>query len=487
MLQSFVETPTPSDWAAFKSNTHRVQELDLRSWRTKDGRLSQRALGDIAQTRPDMVIFPHLRQLRTRIKDLTPLFMTVSVSELCVQVELHETASNRRIFQAMVARVQEYLPGLKKLRIDSRPNHARFEEQLPMLFNVLPKLAIVLIPCQVLSPATLQSLSSLRDLTRLYVETKVSEPVVLKKMEDATGLETADVPLRSGAFPALRYFGCCFLSIDSSLRLLLHEHFPCATLTGLWVCFTYGGGRDSAVVKVFLESVCSHLKSLEMLSIRFSELIITESGPSDEGEEQPLQFKDIATFLDMRTLTGFSVEHPCPIRMTEEDAYAVAIGGRRFTEIWLSPAPRWPSACPLLPLRTLALFAASCPRLRRLGLCLDCTTPAEMPADGIKLCRVVELFVGDSLVIAHKRRMFKTWFPIARYLASILPPGCRVRASSGPLRADPDNPSRWVRPGRWLREQYPYIEEAWVAISQMTKVIQEVRMRMSEESIVWSG
>lgn len=475
--QVFRETPSPYAWSLFQSNRHRVRELDIRA-PGGQMRISARAMGDIAQTRPDFIIFPFLRRLRSSARQLTPLLMSPSVVDLWVDMEAMDPCGDMSDIRTLVDRICIYFPQLETLHIDSGPRFHRCGENMIRLFDCLVHLREVVLPGQVITPELLCCLSQLPELIDLQVSTSPRNSIILADASEASSLDWEDVMLFSGAFPKLRRFTSCFLSTVPSIRTFTHVQFPAHILTDVALEFAYGLGKECEGLKVFMDAVAPHFLALESLSIRFSELMLL-SGGTTATTPQCLHFADICGFLHFPSLTSFSIDHPCPIRMSEDDAYTVAMQGRRFEEIFLSATPRWADSSALLRLSALIPFATYCPRLRRLGLCMDCSAPCRSPPEGAKFVRIIELHVGESLVSSQRRRMYTEWITVARYLAGILTFNCKIVASLGGSQIR----SSGTALRGWKHEDYPFLGEAWTAIAGMMCVVQDTRVRMAAEEV----
>lgn len=439
-------------------------------------RISERAMGDIAQTRPDLVVFPSLMKLRSSARQLTPLLMSSSIVDLGIDMEGQDPFADMSDMQTLVDRICLYLPQLEILRIDSGPRFHRCKENLIRLFACLVHLREVVLPGQILTPELLSSLSLLPQLIDLQVATPSRHSIILAHAHEASSLDSEDAIFFHGAFPKLRRITLCFLSTGSSVRTFTQADFPAHRLTDVSLEFAYGGGMKPVELKEFMNAVAPLFLALESLSIRFSELVLL-SGGTTVMKEQYLYLCDILGFFLIPTLTSFTIDHPCPVRMSEEDAYTVAIHSGRFTEIFLSPRPRWANPSDLLPLSALIAFAIHCPRLRRLGLCVDCSIPPRTPPDSASFACLVELYVGESLVPSRRRRMYREWVNVAKYLAGILSSNCNIVASLG---CNDDSIGSTVS-RVWKREDYPFLWEAWTAIAGMMCVIQDTRARLAAE------
>lgn len=463
-----------------------VGSLDISRLNRKVPYLSTDALGEIAQTRPFHTVFPFLRHLRCSTVDLTPLFLNESLEELCMEMDYlsHYSNGDGRIIEAAVERICCYAPRLLRLRVRSKAVLWVFRQEMVPLFKVLKSLRVVVLPATLWPAAVWEALAMLPDLRVLHMERRCYLTLCVREIFQPSTWESSPVKLLPGAFPSLESFTGCFLSLQSSLRLLLHPHFPLSRLTCLDLEFTYGSGCEIVDLSSFMDSTAPYLDCLQTLRIRYTQLVNHSALSSlGEPEEEPaLEFRVVSAFLSFRELTIFSIQHPFPIRMTEDDLETVAIHGHRFSEIWLNPSPRLPHLGRLPSLGCLIPFALHCDELTRLGLCMDCCSRPNCAPFDVKFPRLEELYVGSSLVPAHMPRMYRDWVEQARYLATILPDGCKVindtcdrltgMEFSGELEEELSFPG------------FRYFEAAWRTICGMIAVIHAVRRRMKMEEAV---
>lgn len=444
--------------------------------------LTTEAQGEIAQTRPLRPIFPFMRHLRCSTIDLTPLFLHDSLEELCLEMDYlsHYPDGHGRIIEAVVERICSYVPRLLRLRIGSKSASWMFRRELVPLFTTLMSLRIVVLPATIWHAAFWEALAMLPDLRILHMERWCYVTLCLYDVLQASVWESSPIQLLPGAFQSLHSFTGCFLSMQSSLALLLNPHFPLARLTYLELEFTYANGCQTVNLRTLMESIAPHLECLQVLRIRFTQLVYrsTLSSIDNPVDEPPLEFGVVSAFLSFRELNVFSIQHPHPIRMSEDDLATVAVRGTRFSEILLNPSPRWPHLGRLPSLSCLLPFAVHCHRLVRLGLCMDCRSHRSRIPTDLTFRKLKELYVGTSLVPAHMKMMYPDWVQPARYLATVFPEGCMVaNDTSVRLGLEFRGPcaDELAFPG------FPYFEAAWRTIRRMVPVTHSVRRRMKVE------
>lgn len=392
--------------------------------------MSESALYDIARTRPIMEIFPSLKSLTCDLSSLDPTFMSESVVELYLTLNVDPTDQWQVNMMTLFQTIHFRMPNIERIHIMEDGRRPTFSNQLEVLIKGLPNLTTYERPAELLSPLTMRPFLSLVNLERIAVtrsHSNVTQDQVNAEKERLAG--SFDIP--RGSFLSLKYLDVNALTIFPVTSLLNDVNFPSQRLVDLWINLLVTEETSAMYLQELLRTISSSCTGLESLIIRFS-LLPGQTKDDALEDHQPLKLSHIQDFLEIERLKVFSIEHILGLSLTLDDITYIANRARRFRTLWLNPKP-YHLMNPGLSLEAVVIFADKCPQLKRLGLFLDASLPLVNEYPIVRFGGMEEFFVGNSPLppSSDQTRYHEQCMRCARLLSSVLSPRCIISFAGG--------------------------------------------------------
>lgn len=180
---------------------------------------------------------------------------------------------------------------------------------------------------------------------------------------------TPKCTLEEGAFPKLSVITFSASTVPDILAFFTQPAFPLANLTVVWVHAPIV--PDPSHVEALFADLLRAVPSMVDLSLGLLRLSYT--GPSDLEDVKPLTLRTILPVTRWSSLRSFSVSHPRPISLTDDevDAFARALHVD-FEELLLNLNPLIATP-PTLTLKAFLPVASRFRKLKELGLYFDAT------------------------------------------------------------------------------------------------------------------
>lgn len=403
--------------------------------------------------------------------------MTETVICLTIYIDIDETPHSVRLLEGLTEWTHRHLRHLQELHIQSPIRGDHFLQPIARLVSGFSCLRVVDLPCQPISHPLFGALGALPHLEKILVDCDVDDEFSVRDFEKARE-EEISVSMDRLSLAKLRTVCLGAVSIYGLIHLIEDVHFSAASLTTIWVQIGIGATINPLELRMLLQLMASEFRSLETLHIRFKQ-IKRRGGDSYFDVDEPLHIDDILAFTDIPTLLHFSIDHPLPILAEFHDIHLLASRCGRFESIWLNPCPSRVLGHQLLTLSALTPFAVFCPRLRRLGLCMDCSLGSHFFLGSAQFARLQEIFVGSSLLNATLQDILpERCHSIAEYLSSILPPNCLLSCT---YDFELDGIDTFARRSQSTTRRDWRDEKDWSVVQSMLRVLQRARIEFESD------
>lgn len=195
----------------------------------------------------------------------------------------------------------------------------------------------------------------------------------------------------------------------------LQPAFPLANLTIVWIHAPTV--PDPSQVEALFDDLSRAVPTLVDLSLGLLRLSYT--GPSDLEDAKPLTLQTILPITRCPSLRSFSISHPRPIPLTDEQVEEfVRSLHPDFEELLLNPNPLIATP-PTLTLKAFLPLASRFRKLKELGLYFDSTiVPPRPTSHQGRFAPDLVFWVGRSYLPASPLSSYAT---VARFLALFIP------------------------------------------------------------------
>lgn len=354
--------------------------------------LSPSAERVVLTTRKDGPFFPNIRQLTMASRAFGRLVMTETVRRLNWHID--ERGTSAADLSSTCGAIVERMPGIKTLSLHFR-DVTLLTEPLGMLFSRLVRLEEVALPLYCLTPSLMEvlaSLPSLRNISMTEISNKSVHlfPTTLQLQE----FRRHEIQFPYGSFPELQGLSFSCPSIALASQILSANHFPLVSITRLFIRIPHIIGIDRDHVRDVLSSICSNALRMEDLT-----LWLTQSGrhtPPMMITGERLSLADIIAITNCKDLKSFTIVHPLPLHLNDDDMKRLASYLPRIQRLLLNqhPALLRPTD---VTVRSLQYFAKLCPEMQELGIFLDGMVVVEPGVDSTNFpAHFRKLFLGRS-------------------------------------------------------------------------------------------
>lgn len=410
-VQEFTRPVLVKDWQHFLRNSERVRVFQGKFYGGLH-RLISTAVIEIAKTRTVATVFPNLRAIYASTDELDLIYMSCSVTKLHLSLnytpdELLTPLSYTALFRHMADR----MPRITILELWSWKLSDIYHENITGLIDSLPELQIVMLPRYFFTTRIAHSLSRLRHLQEINMQFDDVEG-------DELALSASMTPkctLEEGAFPKLSVITFSASTVPDILAFFTQPAFPLANLTVVWVHAPIV--PDPSHVEALFADLLRAVPSMVDLSLGLLRLSYT--GPSDLEDVKPLTLRTILPVTRWSSLRSFSVSHPRPISLTDDEVEAFARALHvDFEELLLNPNPLIATP-PTLTLKAFLPIASRFRKLKELGLYFDATiVPPRPTSHRGRFAPDLVFWVGRSYLPVSPLSSYAT---VARFLALFIP------------------------------------------------------------------
>ncbi|THU91390.1 hypothetical protein K435DRAFT_863453 [Dendrothele bispora CBS 962.96] len=415
---TFVPAPKYSDWERFETKyCSRICVFQI----TEDSSYSE-VLNTLARIRPSRPLLPNLHTLECHglggvgIGEMAAMFVHESITACTIRTLGDYNEATVAFLETLRAR----MPNLTELSLTLN-SRARYDATVKTFIQGFPKLKRLTIPPFSDSSSAFVDLSELPGLECLRVVSDLGQGIinnfipVEKKLDCFASLTT------------LRLF-CSYQTATNFFRNQL------STLSDIEIFSIYH--EQPAVIQSLLTDIsktCLRVKAISLL------LKKSEVEKKDVDLTDALTIHHIRPVLSNPSITTFRIHHVRPMNLVQADAEEIAHSWPNILHLSLCPDPLFNQSAPAEPRPTLGLesllpFARLCPFLETLGLLLNATSSAFIPAD--------DAVDSDSLTFDNLHTLVVGVSPIERersvatFLCHMVKSGFRVVYESEWYTAD---------------------------------------------------
>ncbi|KAF8530111.1 hypothetical protein BU17DRAFT_35771 [Hysterangium stoloniferum] len=351
----------PSDWTRFHYYARRIRHFEYTEVATGN-QVDASVLAEIARTRLNLVLLPHLKHLHWNSKHLNyaTLFMHSGICQLTVSIDrpflAEEGFAEARAFLVECA---TRLPNLTILDLRGSFSVVRVQTRLLGLLRSLKRLTTLILPRYWITSTVLASVADLPCLDTIQWE------YCIQGEGDVKDVETFELVEQHGSFISLVDIS---LEIDFTIAINLFETatFP-TRLTSLMI-------RPIATVTPtdlsnFLQLCATRCRALSTLHLE-----LFPNKPQQVNGSHDITLETLRPLLSCLNITRFSISWPSQLCLTDNDVEELVRRWPDLTELDLAFDPYIPSP-PRLTLASLISIATHCPKLQELGIYLDLTSP----------------------------------------------------------------------------------------------------------------
>ncbi|KAI5123363.1 hypothetical protein M0805_001784 [Coniferiporia weirii] len=388
------------DWERFQKYAQRVRVFSI-SGDTPE--LASDAIAQIYQKRPTICLTPKLTELgvwtlSADVLEFSLLFIHDGLETLAVSPPVYST-SVQEFFEEMAARV----PRLKDLRFLHLPQRCP-ETFLPKLTSSLLELETVhLIGCNLLT-SSVKALSPLPRLKRiawghtLPHSSEEAKRVHFERTLNLDSFSTLTTLSLTAALPDIKKF------IGST-----------PNLTSLAIrFFSLEGVRALYTLLDTISQRCHYIRELYIQAFPKSNTTLKRA------EYLAFSPEPFPTVPSLSNLTMFTLFSPFLLLFNDSELVHFVSGLPAMERLYLSPHPDVIEE-PVLTLDVLPGIASVCPKLRYLGLHVDCT---KLESIDLNLSHAPLFESLDTLDLGYSP-IGKNILPLSQLLSKLCRPSCR--------------------------------------------------------------
>ncbi|RDB26547.1 hypothetical protein Hypma_005635 [Hypsizygus marmoreus] len=422
----FAAYPQAIDWERFEKYSHLVHTIEITNLDDFDN-----LLATVAEARPTMNLFPNLHTVNfslDKYRDIRhcALFMLPNVTRFTLNLpRMHDLTKVPEVNFIVGA-----IPRMSQLvYLEFTGEEVTQNSILDNIFVVVPKLVNVrtlIFPRYSLTARMIEACSSLPHLVELRTREASPKDYILGTELAEGGFEPN---LTVNSFPSLRTLTVS-TDEDSASRFLQHRNFP-RHLKRLNLEI---GLLTTEKVSSLLGVVASRFPTIVEVSV-FQRDLVSYLIRGIEPAIRIHAVRALEPIISLPNLTGIELRNHSILGLTMGGLENLASRLPQIETLILNDSPYGVvNNPPPLSLDILITLARHCPRLRRLGLCVNARDAQMLLGyDPIELTNLQHLALGRSPIRDLDIES------VALFLAQVCPPGCVLTA----IQVQPSISSPW--------------------------------------------